>query len=94
MIIYSEEELEALSRDVISKLDRNLGVIIRYKNGREELLCKTAYLTRFKEWAQREFGLVAPGWRRLSEILDMKITMRKIGEKTLRNILVKDITGI
>ncbi|RLF08981.1 MAG: hypothetical protein DRJ69_05495, partial [Thermoprotei archaeon] len=91
LIIYEEEDLERISESVLAALNKNLAIIIRYKDGREELLCKTAYLTRFKEWAQREFGLVAPGWRRLSEILDMKRTRKKIGEKTLENILVKEI---
>jgi len=94
LIIYEEEDLERIGESVLAALNKNLAVIIRHKDGREELLCKTAYLSKFKEWAQREFGLIAPGWRRLAEILDMKITMRKIGEKTLRNILVKDISVI
>jgi len=78
---------------VLEDFNVNLAIIVTDdKSGKSELICKTSFLSKFMEWASKEFGIAKMGWKRLSEILGMTRTRRKIGGKTLNNILVKEIT--
>jgi len=75
------------SSDIEEQLRKNLAVVV--KNGdRRELVCKPSFLTEFMSWAEREFNLPHLGWRRLAEILGLRETMRKLGDKTIGHLLV------
>ena len=82
--------------EALNALNENLAIIVRKRDEQgqaiEELICKPAFLTRFKEWAAREFGLTPLGWKRLAELLGMQRTRRIIGGKTLNNLLVKRLS--
>jgi len=87
LIVCAEDSLD--SSDALDSFNENLGIIVMYSDGSEELICKTSFLTRFKEWATKEYGLPQVGWKRLAELLDMKRTRRNIGGITIDNVLVK-----
>jgi len=90
LVKYSKESID--DKEALKDFERNLAIIVVDENaGKKELLCKTAFLSKFMEWASKEFGIPKIGWRRLSEILKMTRTNRKIGNKTVNNVLVKEI---
>ena len=94
LVVFDDNDAR-VSVDALNMLNEHLAIIVRRnENGIpvEELVCKTAFLTRFREWASREFGLTPMGWERLAEILGMKRTRRVIGKKTLGNLLVKRLS--
>ena len=89
--VKSEDELRGYV-EARKHFETNLGIIVKNTlEGREYLLCKTSFLTKFKEWAAKEYGIPKMGWKRLSEILGMSQTMRTIGGKQFKNILIKEL---
>jgi hypothetical protein len=63
------------------------GAIIVAEGGKREILCKTAFLTRFGSYVAREYGLPRMGWRRLAEILGLRKTSRSMGGRKVDNLL-------
>jgi len=94
--VYEKEKAEK-DPAALEDLRKNLAIIVRIINEnnksiiKEELWCKTAFLSKFKEWARKEFGIAGMGWKRLAEILGMTRTTRKIGGIDDKNILVMEL---
>jgi hypothetical protein len=82
-----EEELVEVSKDALESLEKNHVIEIKYSDGRKEIVCKTTFLTKFNEYVSREYGLPRVGWENLAEILGLRRTRRKIGGKTINNLL-------
>ena len=77
----------------LEEFEKNLAIIVvDEESGKRELVCKTAFLSRFMEWASKEFGIPKMGWKRLSEILGMTRTRKKIGNKVINHVLIKELT--
>jgi hypothetical protein len=82
-----EDELVEVSREALESLEKNHVIEIKYNDGRREIVCKTAFLTRFNEYVSREYGLPKVGWENMAEIIGLKRTSRKIGGRTVNNLL-------
>jgi hypothetical protein len=82
-----EEELVEVSKDALESLEKNHVIEIKYSDGRREIVCKTTFLTRFNEYVSREYGLPKVGWENLAEIIGLRRTSRKIGGRTVNNLL-------
>ena len=92
LLTYREELLK--DKEALYSLEENLAIQVVKQEGDTptmELICKTSFLSRFIEWAHDEYGLPKMGWKRLAELLNIHITSRAIGGKTLKNILAKKL---
>jgi hypothetical protein len=87
VLMSYEDELVEVSKDALESLEKNHVIEIKYSDGRREIVCKTTFLTRFNEYINREYGLPKIGWENLAEILGLRRTRRKIGGKTINNLL-------
>jgi hypothetical protein len=88
---YSSEVIEKTnSIDILRALERDGAIVVNYGD-KEEVICKSSFITRFKEYARREHGLPEMGWRRLIEIIGLKPSSRTIAGKTIKNIFVRDL---
>jgi len=87
VLMSYEEELVEVSKDALESLEKNHVIEIKYCDGRREIVCKTTFLTRFNEYVSREYGLPKVGWENLAEIIGLRRTSRKIGGRTVNNLL-------
>jgi predicted hydrocarbon binding protein len=86
--ISSEVVLEDPSNtSVLDKLNRYEIIAINYKDYREVIM-KKSLLSKFIQYARKEYGLPEIGIGRLLEILGLKETSRKIAGKTISHLLV------
>jgi hypothetical protein len=92
--VEDEEELKTEKCATASMQLENYGaILVRYRKGSKstELVCKSAFLTKFAEYVHREYGLPKIGYRRLAEILGFVKTRRTIGGKLLDNLFVLEL---
>jgi hypothetical protein len=88
---YSSEVIEKTnSIDILRALERDGAIVVNYGD-KEEVICKSSFITRFKEYARREHGLPEMGWRRVAEMIGLKETSRTIAGKTIKNIFTRDL---
>jgi hypothetical protein len=76
-------------KDALKALETAHVIEVKYEGrGVRELIFKTAFLTKFGEYLNREYGLPKVGYRRLAELLELKRTRRSIGGKIVDNLFV------
>jgi hypothetical protein len=76
----------ALDDQALIALEQNGAIIYEAMEGKK-LICKTIFLSKYQQWANKEYNQQWLGWRRLSEILNMQRNRRNIGGKTIDNLL-------
>jgi len=89
---YPSETIEKTnSTDVLKALERDGAIVVNYGLEKEEIICKSSFITKFKEYARREHGLPEMGLKRLREIIGLTPTSRTIAGITIKNIYVRDL---
>jgi len=89
---YPSEAIEKTnSTDVLKALERDGAIVVNYGLEKEEIICKSSFITKFKEYARREHGLPEMGLKRLREIIGLTPTSRTIAGITIKNIYVRDL---
>lgn len=77
-VVESEEERVNKFKEYV---EEKLAFKYIRSDGVEMLVCKIPFITKFMEWAYREYGLEKMGWKRLIELLGFKHTTKKINNK-------------
>jgi len=85
--VYDEKEIED-NDEALKALEKDFAIVLLKKDGTREIVCKTSFITKFSKYVEH-YGLPRLGWRRLSEMLDMSKTNRKVGGVTLDNLLYR-----
>jgi hypothetical protein len=89
---YPSEVIEKTnSTDVLIALERDGAIVVNYGLEKEEIICKSSFITKFKEYARKEHGLPEMGLKRLKEIIGLTPTSRTIAGKTVKNIYARDL---
>jgi len=61
-------------------------LVVDKEAGYREILCKSAFITRFGEYVAKEYGLPKMGYKRLAELIGLRKTSRKIGGVDVYNL--------
>jgi transposase-like protein len=88
--VYDKGAAE-VSTEALDSLKKYHVIEVVGNDGKKEIVCKTPFITKFGEYLSKEYGLPKMGWMRLSEIIGLKRTRRKIGGKTFNNLLCKKL---
>lgn len=63
-------------------------VIDNANSGDDMIIMKPTFLTGFMKWAEDKYDVQYIGWRKLSQLLGLKLTAKRIGGETVKNIFV------